>query len=274
MLSIKKSIGFLALFLVACTGLGGEEQEKISQRLEVLGHTLDFFEAREELPYLQAMADSDTIYDTIGLWRGVDKKMKQKMWFVKEDVESVIESCEDENKKCYFADELKQLKRAVDTAVKAYETDDVNESNQLNSLSAEIGYEILASLLKIEEGEVLMKEEDLYATIDRFFAVMVRDLVELKMVCDEIDTSFHSWARYEGYCGPSLIQTIQALSNQINDAYVTDDSPNMFQVILACSIEAKVIGTYGQDLEVSEECPYVSEKVNNIRWQHDLYLAE
>jgi len=253
--------------------MGGEEQEKVSQRLEVLEHTLDFFEATEELPYLQAMADSDTMYETIGLWRGTDKKMKQKMWFVKEDVESVIEECEDDTK-CYFSDTLKQLKRAVDTAVKAYETDDVNESNQLNSLSGEIGYEVLVSLLKVEDGEVLMKEENLHPMIDRFFRVMVRDLVEIKKVCDEIGTTFHSWARYKLYCGSSLIQTIQAMSNQINDARMDDDSPNISQISLACSIEAKVIGTNGQDLELKEQCPYVSEKLNNIRWQHDLYLAE
>ena len=141
-------------------------------------------------------------------------------------------------------------------------------------MSSEIGYGVLGSLLKIEEGETLMSEEDLHKTLDKFFTVLVDDLVEQKKVCDKIDSDFYSWARYEGHCGAGLMETIQGLSNQVNDVVVTGNSPNMFEIGLACQIEARVIGTAGQDLDVSEECPYVSEKVNNIRWEHDLYLAE
>jgi len=274
MICTKKHIGLLSLLLVACTGLGGEEQIKISQKIEVLNYTFELFEARDELPYLQALADSDSMSDAYWLWEGIDKRMKQKASYTREDVETSIENCKRDEVKCYFDNELMQLKRALDMAVKAFETEDIDESNQLAILSNEIGLEVLFSLYKDEEDEFAIPEKDLDKILNRYFVELVKDLVEYKKVCDSISSDLRITARYQGHCGTGLMEAIQALSSQVNDVIPPEDSLDIFMIEQICQFEAKELGTYSKDLDVSEKCPYTTNKVINISLQHDLYLAE
>jgi len=245
------------------------------QRVSLLNSAVDIQDATDEGEYLEALADSSGHGDLSARWKGIDKAQKQKIWFVKEDLDAEMEKCDGKEgePECAYLSDLKNLKRAVDTYVKAFEaaeSGDVQEFNQLTGVSGELIWKAINNLAT--DKKVNLSEEEIDGIVTRFISIQFIDDVERMETCNKISSIFHEYARYKGHCGYDFLTTIRAMSNEINDLKSDDNMPNTGAFVTVCTIESQLRNS--EALKPPAICPLAAKKLNDIRWANDLYLSQ
>lgn len=264
------------LILSSCSRAKLEADDSLrKERLNLINIALDLLDASIEDDYLQALAESSSNIEVMSKWEGIDKAHKQKVWFIKEDLDAETEKCEKrtDNNPCAYAEDLKNLKRAADTYVKAYEEGEsgkVQEYNQLTGVSSELLWRALGNLTK--DKRVNFTEEQISSIASRLFNAQFVDDVKRMETCNNINPIFYEYARYKGHCGYDFLSNIRALSSEINDIELSEDSPNAVTFGVVCVVESKLRGFENQ--KAPEACPTASRKMDDIKWGYDLFLSK
>jgi hypothetical protein len=245
------------------------DQSDIKFLSDLINKSLDLDDASTENPYFDAMKNADNIYDTFSQWTGIEKKQKQQAYFSQEDVQKVVAECSKEN--CRYADQLKELQRAVDTRIKSLEDQNVQESNQLSALSSQLLWKNFWSIM--EDPSIyklkILGEDKINAIVDRFYDAAVIDYTDRKNWCSSLSSDYYSFARYKNSCNLDFKESIKNISSvDLSEKDLNDqDISSMFS---ACTIERKLKAIQESAPTL---CPHVAQRNSQLAKKADAYLS-
>lgn len=267
----------LALGITAtAAGLHAAKQNKLRREQDAkdvkflataIDLSFDLVEANDEQDYLNAMQEGDDIFDTFTRWEGIKKRQKQQAYFIQDDIEKAITDCADS---CIVKDELVTLQRAVESRIKSFDQESVQESNELAGLSSEMLWKNFWHLINdLEIGKLrALPTSELDKIADRYFDTSVEDPLAMKEWCESLSSDYHEFARYQGNCDFDFPTVLRNLSTSA--AEHDFDDPFMATMMSACSIEQK-IKNLPDDAPIV--CPHIGERNRELIEKVDAYVA-
>jgi hypothetical protein len=234
----------------------------------LLDINMGLLEASTEQPFLDSMAQGDDIFDTINRWEGVEKKQKQEAYFLKEDIEKLQSEC---NEDCVISSEITDLKRAIETKIKAYDQSEVYEQNQMNGLSGEMAWKNFWHLVNDLPIQKIGENNDGEITkfVNRYYNIAVVDLVDLKKWCKKVAPTYSDFARFEMNCDDDLDKNILNLSSKVISRDF--DASALIVMVNGCLFEQRLRGIPDS---ADEKCPLGIEKNKETREKIDNYLND
>lgn len=264
-------IGIIVLFVIRASLIRKEEERAqladVKYLSALITKSLDFDDASNEQAYLDAMTEGSSIYNTFDRWKGIDKKQKQQAYFIQEDVKNSINDCREDN--CAYIDEFISLQRAIETRIKSFDQENVQESNELAGLSNEMNaknFWHIINNLSVSKLKTI-GDNKINQLLDRYYDTAVISYVSQKNWCDGLGAEYHEFARYKSNCNVDFDKAILNISTLAEDKDFSD--PLFISLLSACKIEYKI-----KDIPESADtrCPHIADRNKILISEADNYV--